>query len=331
MSTTTAVGYPAISTPVVKTGSIGNAKAGEAFESKASGTTVQYLGIRWDGDKVRGVEVKYFDGTDFQIGGINDSKYTLTSHTFGLGEMLKSLTLRDSGYGYRSFRNLDMKTSTGALSAGQSGFDNEISPNVENTFLAGVYGTLNPDNFINSFGVYVTKEIDQIIGQNVQYSMKDLVLGQPSEAYLDTLTVPGSAAGGSSTLTKSIALSNSSNWSSTWGVKVGIKISWEAGVPLIGGSKTELSVETSYSYTSGGSATTTETTTWSSTVPNPPVGTATKVTLFATQQTADVPYAADITVQYKDGSKETLKGFRGMLHHQASFNVHADISSAANG
>ncbi|MGH9470269.1 MAG: aerolysin family beta-barrel pore-forming toxin, partial [Terriglobia bacterium] len=320
MGTTAVATFPTITTPLVKTASIGNAKAGSAFDSQRPGTSVQYLGIRWDGDKVRGIEVRYFDGASFKIGGIDDNQYTLTSHTFGMGEMLKSITLRDSGYGYRSFRNIEMKTSTGSLSAGPGGFDNEISPNVENTFLAGIYGTRNPDNFINSFGIYVTKEIDQIVGQNVKYSMKDLVLGQPSEAYLDTLTVPGSAAGGTSTLSKSIALSNSSNWSSTWGVKAGIKVTCEAGVPLLGGSKTELSLETSYSYTSGGSATTTETTTWSSSVPNPPVGTTTKVSLFATQQTADVPYTADITVQYKDGSRETLKTFRGMLHHQASFN-----------
>ncbi|MGH9358294.1 MAG: aerolysin family beta-barrel pore-forming toxin [Terriglobia bacterium] len=329
MSITAIATFPTISTPLVKTPSIGNAKAGSAFDSQRPGTSVQYLGIRWDGDKVRGIEVRYFDGASFKIGGIDDNQYALTSHTFGMGEMLKSMILRDSGYGYRSFRNIDMKTSTGSMSAGASGFDNEVSLPVENTFLAGVYGARNVDNFINSFGIYVTKEIDQVVGQNVKYSMTDLVLGQPSDAYLDTLTVPGSAAGGTSTLSKSVALSNSSNWSSTWGVKAGIKISWEAKVPLLGGSKMELSLESSYSYTNGGSATTTETTAWSSAVPNPPVGTTTKVSLFATQQTVDVPYSADITVKYKDGSTDTLKGFRGMLHHQASFDVRANISTSA--
>src|ERR1051326_2646193 len=67
-----ASGSPSLIAKTTKTDPIGNPQAGKvAFDNHADGTSVRYFGVRWDGDKVRGLRWEYFDTSKpaQQVGG----------------------------------------------------------------------------------------------------------------------------------------------------------------------------------------------------------------------------------------------------------------------
>jgi hypothetical protein len=146
--------------PLIETASIGNRAAGPREVTFSSSTaTVTYLGVRWDGDKVRGIRMRSSDGTQNQCGGIDDGNYALTEFTFMPGETLAKAWLRDSGYGYRSLRQVEFVTSKGrAFKAGPNGFDNEVALAVEGALLAGFHAWVNSDNFVNALALLVRRD-----------------------------------------------------------------------------------------------------------------------------------------------------------------------------
>ncbi|MBV8794314.1 MAG: hypothetical protein JO136_05195, partial [Hyphomicrobiales bacterium] len=108
-----------------------------------------FIGVRWDGDKVRGIRVELSDGSFKQAGGYDDGNYTLTQYRFTPGETLVSARLRDSGYGHGSVRQVEFATSLKkTFDAGAAGFDHEASLAVEGAELVGFHAWVNPDNFI---------------------------------------------------------------------------------------------------------------------------------------------------------------------------------------
>jgi hypothetical protein len=140
-----------------ETASIGNKAAGKTEVVLSSDTAVAtFVGIRWDGDKVRGIRVELNDGSFKQAGGYDDAKYTLTQYRFAAGETLVTAELRDSGYGYGSLRQVQFATSLkNAFNAGAGGFDHEASLAVEGAELVGFHAWINPDNFINALALIV--------------------------------------------------------------------------------------------------------------------------------------------------------------------------------
>ncbi len=140
-----------------ETASIGNKAAGKSevvlTSDKAFAT---FIGVRWDGDKVRGIRVELSDGSFKQAGGYDDGKYTLTQYRFAPGETLVSARLRDSGYGYGSVRQIEFATSLKkTFDAGAAGFDHEASLAVEGAELVGFHAWVNSDNFINALAFIV--------------------------------------------------------------------------------------------------------------------------------------------------------------------------------
>ena len=140
-----------------ETASIGNKAAGKSevllISDKAVAT---FIGVRWDGDKVRGIRIELSDGSFKEAGGYGDAKYTLTSYRFAPGETLVSAELRDSGYGYGSLRQIQFETSLKkTFNAGAGGFDHEASLAVEGAELVGFHAWVNPDNFINALAFMV--------------------------------------------------------------------------------------------------------------------------------------------------------------------------------
>ncbi|HTZ67672.1 MAG TPA: hypothetical protein VMB83_09415 [Roseiarcus sp.] len=140
-----------------ETASIGNKAAGKSEVLLTSDKAVAtFIGIRWDGDKVRGVRMELGDGSFKQAGGYDDGKYTLTSYRFAPGETLVAARLRDSGYGYGSLRQVEFETSLKKIfTAGAGGFDHEASLTVEGAELVGFHAWVNPDNFINALAFIV--------------------------------------------------------------------------------------------------------------------------------------------------------------------------------
>ena len=140
-----------------ETASIGNKAAGKSEVLLTSDKAVAtFIGVRWDGDKVRGIRIELSDGSFKQAGGYDDAKYTLTSYRFAPGETLVSAELRDSGYGYGSLRQVQFATSLNkTFMAGAGGFDHEASLAVEGAELVGFHAWVNPDNFINALAFIV--------------------------------------------------------------------------------------------------------------------------------------------------------------------------------
>ena len=138
-----------------ETASIGNKAAAHSEVLLTSNTAVAtFIGVRWDGDKVRGIRVELSDGTSKQAGGYDDGGYALAQYRFAAGESLVSASLRDSGYGYGSVRQVQFATSTkGTFSAGAAGFDHEVSLAVEGAILVGFHAWVNSDNFINGLAL----------------------------------------------------------------------------------------------------------------------------------------------------------------------------------
>src|ERR1700683_5686151 len=88
-----------------ETATIGNKAAATSQVLLTSDkAVVTFVGVRWDGDKVRGIRMELSDGSFKQAGGYDDGKYTLTQYRFVAGETLISARLRDSGYGHGSLR-----------------------------------------------------------------------------------------------------------------------------------------------------------------------------------------------------------------------------------
>lgn len=141
-----------------KTESIGNPDVGGTnFDNYSTTSTVRTIGVRWDKDKVRGVRLELYDGTSWKYGLYDQVDSPLTTYTFTSGEVLQTLTLRDSGFGYQSVRQILFTTSKGQFTAGQPGFDHEVNPNVEHRVLVGFFGTVNTDGFINALGFYIQR------------------------------------------------------------------------------------------------------------------------------------------------------------------------------
>jgi hypothetical protein len=140
-----------------ETASIGNKAAARSQVLLTSDNAVAtFIGIRWDGDKVRGIRMELSDGSFKQAGGYDDGGYTLTQYRFAPGETLVSARLRDSGYGYGSVRQLEFETSAKkTFDAGAAGFDHDASLAVEGADLVGFHAWVNADNFINTLAFIV--------------------------------------------------------------------------------------------------------------------------------------------------------------------------------
>jgi hypothetical protein len=157
MSATVSAATPG---PVTETASIGNRNAGRDQGVFSSPTAVAtYVGVRWDGDKIRGVRVRLSDGRQQQCGGIDDGQYGLAEYNFAAGETLSKAWLRDSGYGYGSVREIEFVTSRGGhFKAGPGGFDHEAQLDVEGAFLVGMHAWVNPDNFMSALALEVRRD-----------------------------------------------------------------------------------------------------------------------------------------------------------------------------
>ncbi|KAG0632207.1 hypothetical protein M758_1G311600 [Ceratodon purpureus] len=125
------------------------------FDVQQGNYPVQWLAVRWDGDKVRGFTFRLYNGFRHTEGDFS-AQFKFSEIYFSPGETLASLTLKDSGYGYGSLRRIEMTTSGGkSFSAGPEGFDSVRRPAVAGGILLGFYGLVNIDKFMQSLGANV--------------------------------------------------------------------------------------------------------------------------------------------------------------------------------
>ncbi len=165
-----------------ETASIGNKAAGKSEVLLTSDKAVAtFVGVRWDGDKVRGIRMELSDGSFKQAGGYDDGKYTLTQYRFAAGETLVSARLRDSGYGYGSLRQVEFETSLkNTFNAGANGFDHEASLAVEGVELVGFHAWVNSDAFINALAFIVRSPPPKPVVQRPWFTTRSV--GNPAAA-----------------------------------------------------------------------------------------------------------------------------------------------------
>jgi hypothetical protein len=119
---------------------------------------VTYLGVRWDGDKVRGFEMTSENGKKLQAGGSGDAGYTLTTTTFSPGLTLEKASLYSSGYGDTSIIKITFTTADdNTFSAGESDGNDTVNLDevVAGKVLWGFVAWVNPDHFINGLSLSV--------------------------------------------------------------------------------------------------------------------------------------------------------------------------------
>jgi hypothetical protein len=221
----------------VQTAHIGSGFGGAlSFDDHAEDDSVETFGVRWDGDKVRGIRWVYFNGKAQQVGGYDDSKYALKTYTFKKGELLDTFILRDSGYGYGSLRSLEFTTSRGKhFAAGPGGFDNQVNLKVTGAALKGFYGIRNPDNFINGLGLWISSPATKILVTHVTYDKDKVQRSKPTMVQLDSgvLDNSGSSISTYMSLSKTLTYTQEGSWTNSWGFSSSVTLSVVAGVPGI--------------------------------------------------------------------------------------------------
>lgn len=88
--------------------------------------------------------------------GDNGSAYGVAVFDLNPGEVLKSLDLASTSYGYGSFRRIALRTSLDRTFEAGAGGGNVISPAVAGCAIVGFAGSANVDNFVNGFSVWLS-------------------------------------------------------------------------------------------------------------------------------------------------------------------------------
>jgi hypothetical protein len=129
------------------------------------------------------------------------------------------------------------------------------------------------------------------------------IVGSPTSRELYRQTVANqSDVTQTTSIQSSTSVSETSGWSDTLGVKIGVSTSFQAGIPFIADGKITVSTEVTNSYTWNGSTTTTRVWSFNAPVTVPPHDT---ITALVTVQisTLVVPYTLEGIVELTSGVK----------------------------
>ena len=197
----------------------------------------------------------------------------------------------------------------GTQSAGQAG-DYFATVQEDGNFC--IYKGSGPgDNHGFLWGSQVTDGIADIEIVRMEYDVNGAKVLQsgPAELYRETVT-NDSLQPQTSTITGSATVTETSGWSDSLAVKVGISTSFKTGVPFLAEGKVKVSVEVTNTYTWNGS--TSRSKTWGF---NTPVSVAPRAVIVAlitaTISTIAVPYTITGTVILKSGTRLPNRKIRG--------------------
>lgn len=105
-----------------------------------------------------------------------------------------------------------------------------------------------------------------------------------------------------SSISGSQSVSETSGWSDSLGVKVGVKTTFKTGLPFVAEGKVEVSTELSNTFTWSGSTTNTKTWAFNTPLSVPPQATMVAI-VAATISTITVPYTLNGTLTLKSGTR----------------------------
>ena len=145
--------------------------------------------------------------------------------------------------------------------------------------------------------------IKDVVISQIVYDVKNAnTLGSgPAELYRQTL-MNGSSVPQTNSISGSVSISETSGWSDSLGFKIGVKTSFNTGIPYVADGKVDVSAEISNTYTWNGSTTKTKTWGFNSPVTVPPY-TVINAIVSATVSTIAVPYTLKGTFVHESGAR----------------------------
>jgi hypothetical protein len=165
-----------------------------------------------------------------------------------------------------------------------------------------VYRGTGPSD--NHGGVWCSMQTDPVADFTISHIEYDVAAAQilksgPAELYRQTVR-NSTQTDQTSTIEGSESVEQTSSWSDSLGITVGVSTSFACGVPLVAEGKVDVSVEANNTYTWSGSETKNKTWSWSAPL-NVPAGSVASVIVSTTLSTIAVPYALTGTFVFKSG------------------------------
>ncbi len=167
-----------------------------------------------------------------------------------------------------------------------------------------VYKGTSPSD--NQGGVWCTSAIDPVVdieisSINYDVAAAKIIKSTPADLYRQSVTNKTSQPQTSS-ISGSESVSETSGWSDSLAVKVGVSTTFKTGIPFLAEGKITVSLDVTNTYTWNGS--TTRTKTWSFNTPVTVPANSTYVALIAaTISTISVPYTLTGTLILKSGAR----------------------------
>jgi hypothetical protein len=158
----------------------------------------------------------------------------------------------------------------------------------------------------NQGGVWCTMAIDPVVdieisSINYDVAAAKVIKSTPADLYRQTV-INNTSQPQTSSISGSESVSETSGWSDSLAVKVGVSTSFKTGIPFIAEGKITVSLDVTNTYTWNGS--TTRTKTWSFNTPVTVPANSTYVALIAaTVSTISVPYTLTGTLILKSGAR----------------------------
>ncbi|HVR40266.1 MAG TPA: ETX/MTX2 family pore-forming toxin [Thermoanaerobaculia bacterium] len=156
----------------------------------------------------------------------------------------------------------------------------------------------------NTGYVWCSGKTDPIVGVaigNIVYNVAEATIEQtvPADLYMQDVS-NGTAIPQTSTISGSESVSETSGWSDSLAISVGVSASFQTDIPFVADAEVEVSVDVTNTYTWNGSVTTSKVWGFSAPVTVPP-GDTYKVVVSVTMSTISVPYTLTGTATLRSG------------------------------
>lgn len=272
---------------------------GNPFKIQLKEDAVKKLTIFFDKNCIRGIEILSAKD-ELTLKGSKTDKYQ--SISFQSDETITSLVVYKNHYRNGRCSGISLRTNKNKTLYIPPIGDSE-SHSLNGGKLVGILGNSGSD--IDSLGFIYTLDIISYKLKNVSYDLSKLETAVAPQIVAKITFINKSDITQKGSHTESKTVTKTSSWSCSLGVKVGVKASGEAGVPLLAKGKWEISTEVSFAYTFGESVS--ETTTYNFTT-NLDIPAHSKITCenILNEGKISLPYKGTAVLEFEDGSSLEL-------------------------
>ena len=272
-------------------------KGGRAFDVHVPGQLVRHLTVWWQDQRLRGLQLTMTDNSSHMIGAGHGKR---ADHQFALDEKIETVTLYRSGYRGGRCDGISFKTNKGNNFKAGNCKGSQVS-DYSGGYLGGMFGHAGSD--IDQLGLAFALDVTGYFLKDVTYDLSKAKEGGLRPVALDQVVLTNTTPQPKMMSADfEIVRSLTKHWTSTWGIKLGIKAGGEAGVPLLAKGKWEVSAETSFSYAWGKSETTTSKSVAHAGPMEVAPGKSYLCVALVQQGSPDVPYKGTAVLAFSDGS-----------------------------